>query len=661
MNPFLFLIPVQRARFRELCAFLVFLSISASGLLAEPFAPGEVLIKFKDGVSLSEQQQIIESLNLSTEGYIGENDSIGFHRSATPNMKAVLAGLSANGAIEYAQPNYTYTAIATSLPSDDPELVRQWNLDVVAAPQAWAEESGSPVIVAVIDAGIDYTHPDLAGNMWVNTGEVPDDGIDNDGNGFVDDVYGYDFTEDDTDGDPGEDGDPMDDELAYHGTAVAGVIAAVRNNGTEIAGVTANVRIMALRAAKRDIYDGKEIILTHTREISQCIDYAINNGAHIITISAEGGSILVNDIVFSNAIGRAEVARGGDGILIVGGASNKGVDIDSSIDVLDNATGESVPGGDGKLDNVSYPANFPNDNLIVTTSVTRGDRLSSFASYGAKSVDLGAPGELIPTLKTGGEWIYTSGNSVAVPHVAGAAAMLLASQPTLTAQEVKYILMENAERVPDLTSSSVSGGRLNIYQAMTASTVATNPAWWRASGTGIIERGRVPDNYAPITIGQLKHVAKMARNYLDDALGTEGGAGSSIDALVDAFVSNGDADYGPANLGQLKAIANPFYNRLNTLGHDRQTKGNLIRRGYPVDWAHNTPWDPNTPVEENYAVANIGQLKMIFSFDFENTGALDPEGDEDGDSVPNGLDVDLHDNTVGELNIKITFPTGGSI
>jgi subtilisin family serine protease len=223
------------------------LAVPGANLSHKGYVADEVIIKFKEHVSLTQQQQLLDAIGLGGKQSMGQGQLLGLHEKTALDVEAALATLQASGDVEYAQPNYTYTAISTVPASNDPELVRQWNLDSIAATAAWGEESGTPVIVAVIDAGIDYTHPDLAANMWVNTGEIPDDGIDNDNNGFIDDVYGYDFAEDSTDGEPGEDGDPMDDEDAMHGTAVAGVIAAVRDNSNQIAGVTSKVRIMALR------------------------------------------------------------------------------------------------------------------------------------------------------------------------------------------------------------------------------------------------------------------------------------------------------------------------------------------------------------------------------------------------------------------------------
>jgi len=191
------------------------------------------------------------------------------------------------------------------------------------------------------------------------------------------------------------------------------------------------------------------------------------------------------------------------------------------------------------------------------------------------------------------------------------------------------------------------------------------PVWWSGSNTRIIQENGEENNYAPANLGQLKHVAKQAKAHLDATFaGGGGGAGSAVNALVDSFepragqsYSQAEIDqflkenYAPINLGQLKAVAKPFYDRLLAAGYD--TKANLIARGYPANWAYDYPWNPSTPTSENYAPANIGQLKLVFSFDasgldsdtdslpdaweYANFGDLnqEPDGDFDGDRIPN--------------------------
>ncbi len=195
---------------------------------------------------------------------------------------------------------------------------------------------------------------------------------------------------------------------------------------------------------------------------------------------------------------------------------------------------------------------------------------------------------------------------------------------------------------------------------------APPPSWWSAPETTVLDSEREAENYAPANLGQLKHVAKQAKEYLDASL--PGGAGIGVTSLVESFEPRSgqgysqqqiddliQENYAPANLGQLKAIAKPFYDRLLELSYD--TKANLIARGYPGNWAYPYPWNPSTPVTENYAPANLGQLKMTFSFDlgddrdspanglpdwwerhYLSTTGVDPNGDSDGDGISNLLE-----------------------
>lgn len=186
---------------------------------------------------------------------------------------------------------------------------------------------------------------------------------------------------------------------------------------------------------------------------------------------------------------------------------------------------------------------------------------------------------------------------------------------------------------------------------------AEQPGWWTDPATGFIDpeaNHSVVQNYAPANLGQLKKVASRAKTYLDANL--SGGAGSAVNAMIAEWTSNAD-NYSPINLGQLKRVAKPFYDRLNAAGYS--TRNNLIARGYPSSWAYTTPWDPTTPTSENYLAANLGQLKMAFSFDLSgfdgNTDGLPdiwrnkyfPSGgtgsgasdDPDGDGQTNAQEV----------------------
>lgn len=160
------------------------------------------------------------------------------------------------------------------------------------------------------------------------------------------------------------------------------------------------------------------------------------------------------------------------------------------------------------------------------------------------------------------------------------------------------------------------------------------PTWWHTGNTTIIDGNSTANNYAPANLGQLKNVATKAKTYLDTQLSSVGGAGPVIDAMVSGFSNNTTVNYQPINLGQLKAVARPFYDRLLKMGYD--TRANLIANGYNGSWAYYYPWDPATNVSVNYSPANLGQLKMVFSFDLSIgfSGNVSSGADADGDNIP---------------------------
>lgn len=272
-----------------------------------------------------------------------------------------------------------------------------WGLDLVNAPEAWAQGfTGEDTVVAVIDTGVDYTHVDLDDNLWVNSGEIAGNGIDDDGNGYVDDVRGWDFVEDDN--------NPMD--LRGHGTHVAGTIAA-ENNGFGVTGVAYNAQIMPVRVLNEngsgfwsDVADG--------------IIYAADNGADVINLSLGGG--------YSSAIEAAVEYATALGSVVVMAAGNSGA---------------SQP---------TYPANFATDWGIAVGAVNSSNRMAWFSNQaGTTPLDyVVAPGVSVLSTTPGNAYASYSGTSMAAPHVAGVAALLLSANPHLTSAQVESILTATA-------------------------------------------------------------------------------------------------------------------------------------------------------------------------------------------------------------------------
>jgi subtilisin family serine protease len=296
-----------------------------------------------------------------------------------------------------------------------------WGRDLIKAPEVWAQGlTGDGIVVAVIDSGIDYNHPDLTGNIWSNNGENGVDaqgqnkasnGLDDDGNGFVDDFRGWDFVNNDN--------DPIDDN--NHGTHISGLVAA-KKDGVGMTGVAPTAKIMPLKILDKGGF-GK------IRDEINAINYAVANGANIVNVSL-GGLQLNNDEL--NAIRAAEAK----GVIVISAAGN-----------------DARPQAD-------YPARFANEVGIAVASIQRNQQFSDFSNRaGTEVIDyFVAPGgdggradsgdiySTVPLSVPGTPYRYFAGTSMAVPHVAGVIALMLQANPNLTPAQIKTILAETANR-----------------------------------------------------------------------------------------------------------------------------------------------------------------------------------------------------------------------
>lgn len=293
----------------------------------------------------------------------------------------------------------------------------------ISAVEAWdIRNDASAVVVAVIDTGVRMTHEDLAANLWVNSGEIPGNGIDDDGNGVIDDLHGFDAI------DGG--GDPSDED--GHGTHVAGTIGAVGNNATGVTGVAWQVQLMPIRflgAGGGFLSDAIESIA-----------YAQKNGATILNNSWGGGG-------FSTSLRNAIANLATDDILFVAAAGN------------DGANSDVTPG---------YPAAYDLPHIVSVAASDRNDQLAGFSNFGPTSVDLAAPGVAIRSTFNGSDVSYATlnGTSMASPHVAGALAILRAEFPGEDAASLKARLLDTVDLVADFADTTVSGGRLNLEAAL---------------------------------------------------------------------------------------------------------------------------------------------------------------------------------------------------
>ncbi len=397
---------------------------------------GELIIRFRQPFSKANTNQIVSAKTALLHNYNGRikqkwnlvkaelweiNDG---------DLKTILDSFNQHPLVEYAEPNFILKE--EGIPND-PDFDLEWGLHNtgqilgiedadIDAPEAWDITTGdTSIVVGIIDTGIDYLHPDLKDNIWKNPNEIPDNDIDDDANGYVDDVYGWDFCNDDN--------DPMDDES--HGTHVAGTIGAVGNNEAGIAGVAWNVKLMALKFLN-DQGSGR------VSDMISCLEYATNMGVKITSNSYGGFSFSQSEY---DVISAADSA----GALFIAAAGNEGQDADI------------YP---------HYPSCYDLDNIISVASSDYNDNLSSFSNRGISTVDIAAPGSFIYSTLPGIEYGYNWGTSMAAPHVAGVAVLTWSVFPDLNHLEIKRQILGSVDPLPGLTGTVRSGGRLNAYNSV---------------------------------------------------------------------------------------------------------------------------------------------------------------------------------------------------
>lgn len=410
--------------------------------------PTELLVKFRPDVSRQKKQAAFNALASEVKYFPGRisGKSVALSQPNAPaatttleqlalvrlNLRidapSAIRRLERNPDVLYAEPNYRFHIAEASrnpVVPDDFDLPRQWSFHNtgqtggqsgadIDAPHAWQLSTGDKrVVAAVIDTGVDYYHPDLAANIWLNTGEIAGNGIDDDNNGYIDDERGYDFVS--------QDSDPMDDHS--HGTHVAGIIGASGNNKIGVTGVCWKIRLMAVKAFDEN-GDGD------LAGIIAAIHYAVNNGAQIINGSWGGPE---RSRALEDAIAEANNA----GVLFVAAAGNE-----------KNAT-------------PLYPAAY--SSVLAVAATDHNDQRAAFSSFGA-FVDVAAPGDTIYSTVPNNRYDYLSGTSMAAPLVSGLAALILARHPEFSHREIENIIRNTAD--PITTDKYIGSGRINAYRAL---------------------------------------------------------------------------------------------------------------------------------------------------------------------------------------------------
>ena len=477
--------PVSVAALALLAFLLAAPAGSRAATLPDEYASGEVLIKFAPGTSAAASDSILAALGatrLSAFRSIGASHQ----RISRMSVEQAVARFGRDPRVLYIEPNFIVHA--TAIP-DDPRFAEQWGLHNtgqiggtpgadIHAPEAWDVTTGNgSILVAILDTGVS-NHSDLTANQWSNPREIPGNLVDDDGNGFVDDVHGWDFVR-------SFGPDPTIDDNG-HGTHVAGIVGAIGNNGVGIAGVAWHVKLMAVKILDSN---GAGTLANAI----QGIEYATRMGARVMNNSWGGGP-------YSRALSDAIRAAGEAGVVMVFAAGNSAADNDRT---------------------PFYPASYDLPNIIAVAASDSSDALANFSNFGATTVDLAAPGtRILSTWRLGG-YVVLSGTSMAAPMVAGAAALMLSRFPNMDPPSVRDVLMRGVDPVPALAAKVASGGRLDLARALAnpdisppdpVTDLATTHAdgqWvelqWTATGDdgalGRAERYELRYSKAPITPG----------------------------------------------------------------------------------------------------------------------------------------------------------------
>jgi subtilisin family serine protease len=418
------------------------LAVKTKSQLGEPKRPprpayvaGEIIVRLKENV---DKEKVAELHAALSSKVLGRKPALRLERIQLRD------GLDEDKALEhYRASNMVEMAGRNALryfnvTPNDPQFASQWGHGASGAPESWEFTTGSTdVVVAVIDTGIRFLHPDLAGNIWVNPNEIPGNNIDDDNNGYVDDVRGWNFANNNA--------NPTDGDAGSHGTRVSGIIGAGGNNAIGITGVAWNIRIMPLKVFP----DGVDSAMSW--DVIDALDYARDNGARVVNCSF-GGSAYDSD----EYLAFAELRNAG--ILAVCAAGNGAEDNGTPVNT------DVTP---------YYPSSYNLDNIVSVAAGNQTDGLAYFSNYGAASVDLTAPGVNILSTVNNTGYDYENGTSMAAPFVSGVAGLILSRKPGWYYPELKAAILNTVTKIPLLSGKVLSGGKLNAHYALCSSGTAT--------------------------------------------------------------------------------------------------------------------------------------------------------------------------------------------
>ena len=538
----------------------------------------------------------------------------GYYQLTTPGagVKDVAAwGATAAGVVSI-EPDF---ALSRSLMPNDPSLSQLWGLHNtgqsggvadadIDAPEAWNVTTGSrSVVIGVIDSGVDVSHPDLAANIWRNPGEIPGNGIDDDNNGFIDDVSGWDFASNDN---VPQDGDG-------HGTHVAGTIGGVGNDGRGVTGVNWQVSLLPLKFLS-DSGSGS------TAAAIAAINYATALRARGVNIVATNNSWGGGG--FSSALQDAIRRHGEAGILFVAAAGNE------------SSNNDTV---------AAYPANYALPNVISVAALDRSDQLASFSNYGATKVHIGAPGVAIYSTTPGNRYASYNGTSMAAPHVAGVAGLLAAANPQATMTEIRAAILDSAVPIQALAGRATTGGRLNAAAALERIAPVAGPRLLAMTPAGDVEP---PVTSLQVVFSEgIAAAALVPANFQLTGAGPDRAFGTADDVAV-AVPAGGIAQSpaGTITITLTAGLAEDAY-RLRLVGTGsnplRNVAGLPLQGGVNVDRTFTVrvvPPPPPAPGEPNdtLAAATVGLANGIGQAAFSGVVGDGANADRDVDlfSIP---------------------------
>lgn len=503
---------------------------------------GEMIIKMKHSLSPLDISAFAKSLKAEDVRPIsvsfGNFYVVKFPKNM--NLTEEKALLDSNSSIEYSEPNFVYRIVAPIIEGsvtksnneinqdapNDPLFSTLWALNNtgtndpkgsagkagadIRALSAWDINKGDKKVkIAIIDTGINYNHPDLKNQIYVNEAELNGrPGVDDDKNGFIDDIHGYDFAN--------NDGDPMDGH--GHGSHCAGTIGAVHGNGVGVAGIMENVTLIPIKFLSDEGSGSTETAI-------KAIDYATNMNVDIMSNSWGGGG---ESQALKEAIERANEK----GIIFTAAAGNDGTNNDSS---------------------PHYPSNYNVENVISVAATTANDELASFSCYGPKTVHIAAPGHNIQSTITNNGYAIWSGTSMATPHVTGALGLLISQEGRLSVSEIKERLMATSDPVKSLSRKIVTtSGRLNAYNLLTDTRpvrTGPKPGSWETVSIEALESAHPYGNDAnvskTITIPGAKFIRLVIEKYeteakydVIDVKDLNGESVDSIDGAGENYISN---------------------------------------------------------------------------------------------------------------------------